>query len=1084
MPGSVRRFFHKTASSLKNALTRKNKADKSGEDSFSLWSDEPIQSYRERCNSDVGVYRKKEIPKVQSRCVSTEGLDKQEVTNFEPDNDEGNVRRCWSEDYLHKDSKKKPFFSKLLCGIPEVDSIDERYMPRSKPPKCPVDDFLSMTTQNANEFSSEIFESLDDPNDKRAPEKVQGTSCEATEAKPLHFKDPATSSGISSLQPSLPDEEGPMMKEFMDAALANTPKGHSASTPQVDRCKRNTDTPNKQEIIVDGERLKHAQSLANITATGNTQINFMDGNTSDALSSPSAILAVNTSIQKTDVDKLQDKTRVQLKSLACRQKVTERSAFRKATERLTNLKESRIVVLVSYSGDGKTVTGKHLLRNTEAFNKTLLIRSVHEWGKLAIKEKAFPDTLVFIDNFFGADHFNKKLFQDWQPVMDEIYSACTDGNISLIIAIDKKVFVQYLKHYRRHQLFAQKFILDLSKEYKLSETEKIRLIEEQLESVPYAKDVKICDDEETDNTAIFRKNEILYIWRGKLDQIANMNYPIGFPRAVERFVSSMENIRLGVDFFLKPVDEIVDAINRIRRNALNNPYDKQIYFAIGTLLLSRGNLHLDAEDLACSSFFPCKRNSSRQTRTKNALKHCSLKDSLCRSLPNETDSILYLKQGIDEILGNYLERDGDNVYFHCVSVHYSAAVSYGKSFPKDIIEVMPIDFVQKFVEPSKASTDEDSLHIELNQNLYEPLAVRLMKEIEAKNVKKAMDNIFWGEKAFVSFFLHYIEREAKMKILLQTQDKDTGLTVVCYGMEMAFRKSPDFSNFTEQVIKTGKWKKHMRTCSNQLKVKQEKRCLKIAIEKRSFSTVQTLLEVMRSIDEDCFDSVIKSGCTKLLSIVYKYPTYRIDVGRALIRTSFYHYGTDPAMAMKFSKALLSKEQDVIVKSHFRKALFLAVEANDANSLKMLQALGADINIQFGDRNLLYQACMKGHTECVDVLIKGEVDTSLQTHNGSTALHISIEQGHYDIATILIKHNRDLLDVTDLNNRQPLHIAVSKSDVNSEFIEQMIDNSANMDAKDKHRKTPLDLAISAKNWHVVEVLTQSRINLTITNCNDQ
>ena len=750
---------------------------------------------------------------------------------------------------------------------------------------------------------------------------------------------------------------------------------------------------------------------------------------------------------------------MQLKSLTCRQKVTERSAFRKATERLTNLKESRIVVLVSYSGDGKTVTGKHLLKNTEAFSKTILIRSVDEWGKLTINEKACPDTLVFIDNFFGADHFSKKLFQDWQPVMDEIYSACTDGNISLIIAIDKKVLVQYLKHYRRHQLFARKFILDLSKEYKLTQTEKMRLIEAQLGSVPYA---KICDDEETDNTAMFRKNEILYIWRGKLDQIVDLNYPIGFPRAVERFVSSKENIRLGADFFLKPVDEIVDAISRIRRNAFNNPYDKQIYFAIGTLLLSSGNLHLDAEDLACSSFFPCKWNPSRQTRTKNALKQCSLKDSLCRSLPNETDSILYLKQGIDEILGNYLDKDGDNVYFHCVSVHYSAAVSYGKAFPKDIIEVMPIDFIQKFVEPSKVSTDEDSLHIELNQNLYESLAVRLMKEIEAKNVRKAMDNIFWGEKAFVSFFLHFIEGEAKMKILLQTQDKDTDLTVVCYGMEMAFRKNPDFSNFTEQVIKTGKWKMHMRRCSNQFKVKQEKECLKIAIEKRSFSTVQTLLEVTKPIDDDCFDSVIKSGCTKLLSIVYKYPTYRIDVGRALIRTSFYHYVTDPAMAMKFSKALLSKEKDETVKRHFRKALFLAVETNDANLLKMLQALGADINIRFGGRNLLHQACMKGHTECVDVLIKGDVDTSLQTHNGSTALHISIEQGHYDIATILIKNKRDLLDVTDMNNRQPLHIAVAKSDLNSEFIELMIANSANMDAKDKHRKILLDLALSAKN----------------------
>lgn len=230
MPGGVGKYIRKKAFSLKNALTRKN-SSKLGGDSSSLWSDESIQSYRERCNSDGGVYRKKETPTVQSRCVSAEGLDKQEVINLEPDNDEGNIRRCWSEDYLQKDLKKKPFFKKLLCGIPEVDSVDESCIPRSKRPKPTVDDLLTMTTQNASEFSAQIFESLDDPNDNRAPVKVQGTTCEATEAKPLHLKDPATSSGISSLQLSLPDDrEGPMMKEFMDAALANTPKGHSASS--------------------------------------------------------------------------------------------------------------------------------------------------------------------------------------------------------------------------------------------------------------------------------------------------------------------------------------------------------------------------------------------------------------------------------------------------------------------------------------------------------------------------------------------------------------------------------------------------------------------------------------------------------------------------------------------------------------------------------------------------------------------------------------------------------------------------------------------------------------------------------------
>lgn len=65
----------------------------------------------------------------------------------------------------------------------------------------------------------------------------------------------------------------------------------------------------------------------------------------------------------------------------------------------------------------------------------------------------------------------------------------------------------------------------------------------------------------------------------------------------------------------------------------------------------------------------------------------------------------------------------------------------------------------------------------------------------------------------------------------------------------------------------------------------------------------------------------------------------------------------------------------------------------------------------------------------------------------------------------------MLSVSDQNYRQPLHVAVAKSDATPDFVEEMIDNKADVGAITKYGKTPLRIAISAKNLKIVEVLTK-------------
>ena len=753
-------------------------------------------------------------------------------------------------------------------------------------------------------------------------------------------------------------------------------------------------------------------------------------------------------------------------------KVSPRRMFLRALDVLSDSVDSRVVILVGNNGDGKTVCGKYMLRTLATnFKYALLIRSVKEWELIEITGNSKPNTIVFFDNFLGSNHLSVTSYTEWEPIFDEIFSACTDGNMSAIIAMGKSVFEEYTSHHRRHPLFADRFIFDLTNEYKLNKDEKIYMIKQNLKGFRYAKDVVFCSEREDDNTGELFENGILSIWEDMVEDIANLEYPVGFPKALEIFASSIENIKQGADFFLNPTLDMYHLMNDTRRHSEHG------WFALGNLVLSEGSIQLDTYDSRQIGL-----NTFGQKLLKKQIKK-SLKQVLCSMLSDGADSIAYLKRGIEGIRGYFIEIEDEIARFNCTSTYYSAAICFGKYYPRDVVDIMPKDFIQRCIGPARAYSDKHRLHLELDHASYESLTKRLLNEIEHKNVKEAMDHTYWGERAFVTSFLQYVDKEAKMKILLQTLDENTGKTIVCYGMQRSYTKGNDYNNFTEQVLKTGVWKEHMKK-KPQLKLAQEKICLQIAADQRNISSFQAIIERMAAIDDNCFETVIKSGSLALLNIVFKYPTYRIDVCRALEKTALYHFKNDPATAVKMAKTLLSKEKNILIKLYMKNALGIAIENNDVELLDMLRALGADLNCKYHDKEILHLACLQERNECVKLLLESDVDTGFRTASGGTALHIVIANGYYNIAYLLLQHSPNLLRISDHNLQQPLHIAAMTKNIPSDVVEKMIDMGADIDARDSKKKTPLHIAISAKNLEVVELLTKNNACLKLRDIDGQ
>lgn len=619
-----------------------------------------------------------------------------------------------------------------------------------------------------------------------------------------------------------------------------------------------------------------------------------------------------------------------METFASEEKKTKRIAFEAGLQVLTGENRSRVDIIVGHKGDGKTVCGRYILQNLEGFKYKFLISSIKEWQVVRIRAEQQADTAIFIDDMFGTDRFQKAIYDKWHPVLDEIYAACTKGNVVGIIGINKKVYETYLSEEFPHSLFSKGHIIDLTEKYALKPEEKNNILTDHLMSFKMAKEVKICEDRSEDNTAVFTENEVLSICQGTIEEILLVKIPVGFPRAAAAFASDIRNIKQGVEYFDRPQKFMVAEIDKIRKS--EDQTKRQMAFAMGILLSFRGTLQLSDFETEEKHLSAKKRFLNKHKKSKGSL---TLKDKLKRHIPENEDKTSYLREGINELKGNYVSEEDGKIEFCNVSIFYSVAISFGKEFGRDIVVNMPFDFVAKYVGPSEAFIENLTLYITLDSNSYVVLFDRFLYEIEKRqNIRLVMEHHYMGENSFVSSFLEYIISKGKMKRFLELLDIDTKLNVLCLGMAKMYKKNTDFANCTEEILITGLWDRYMKRSVR--KEYFEKEAVKIAALRGYESSFKALVKRINTVDAKCFDAVIQSGSSYIVDVFLKYRVYQFDLKEALKAVYKYHYHKECEKATQFAKHLASKQKDMIVEAV--RALKMSLEALESDFLKYLESI--------------------------------------------------------------------------------------------------------------------------------------------------
>lgn len=119
---------------------------------------------------------------------------------------------------------------------------------------------------------------------------------------------------------------------------------------------------------------------------------------------------------------------------------------------------------------------------------------------------------------------------------------------------------------------------------------------------------------------------------------------------------------------------------------------------------------------------------------------------------------------------------------------------------------------------------------------------------------------------------------------------------------------------------------------------------------------------------------------------------------------------------------------------------------------------------------LHLAARCGNVRMMELLIKYKPDLSARSRLGQTALHLAVQ---YPEAVKILLEKGAKVDVMDISNQSPLHIAAKNKNVES--VQILIDGNADTKAADNEGKQPLYYAIENKDMQTVRAITSQQRN---------
>ena len=150
-----------------------------------------------------------------------------------------------------------------------------------------------------------------------------------------------------------------------------------------------------------------------------------------------------------------------------------------------------------------------------------------------------------------------------------------------------------------------------------------------------------------------------------------------------------------------------------------------------------------------------------------------------------------------------------------------------------------------------------------------------------------------------------------------------------------------------------------------------------------------------------------------------------------------------------------------------------IEATREGKLEQVRQLveqsGAPFTSDWLGTTALHVAAQQGHANIAEILVRGGVNREARTKLERTALHLAAQSGCLEIVDLLVTHGSDV-NARDMLRMTPLHWAVERRHV---FVaERLLIAGAEIEIRNKFLLSPLDIARESGSYEMIDLFKVS------------
>ena len=666
----------------------------------------------------------------------------------------------------------------------------------------------------------------------------------------------------------------------------------------------------------------------------------------------------------------------------------------------TVVEEMHWATLLGKPGDGKSATAAHLLlQYTDRGYDPVFLSSPRDW-KMLISDSPSSRQVVMIDDMFGQSYLDdnnnvgkwKSLIENMSRIVKQM-----KGNLVVICTSRRYIFKDIETSLSKHACFLKHSVVDMTEEH-----------------------FRLTGDEKV---AMFKKFAEAYL-KETCPILCNIRYvdpPHGFPHCVELYCTNAFLRKDGIAFFRNPVQFV-------KREICNFKENDRVKFLVLLLVLHKG------EGLCWDAFDRLTENTTDDDKKFFQTAGVSVETAI----PD-------IQRALNGLTNTYLKQNEDGSYsFSHHSLRETVAFVYISANPSHAIRALEFKHIVAYTNTQKDTTNPTISKISLP---LEPLAKRIILEVQAGHVFVVCDLDVWKDVTFVSKFLKYVESD--QRAFLETifcRESETNTSKIGLLVGLILKRLYEAATKLVENEPIGKVLQNSDRWKRSLEVGLEKTCL---VSKLNITMIKALLlncdgENRLKLDGSqvlfnmlCLSAPNVANC--LIEHAYINPGYRYFHALAVSTIHQPVFGKLCHKLIDTGVDINQTDEDGIP------AVFKCLTRfgdNGCNRLSCMVTYGANIHkhCKYGNivtffvnnANGFRYSFLKSSKSCVNMLVKlseFDVDFQCTDNTGSNAIHLMCEMEPDKDSNVLLEYLLDKGVAPEaLNNDgvNPLMLALTRN----------------------------------------------------------